>query len=104
MSAATQPPFGGPPRRSPRRTGSPSTTSSRSRRRRRVAGLLALAPLAAALALPGVGGAAVTAPHSIGVFPSRDFVHVEGYDPGQHVTVTVHHDPALLRSLSNTGQ
>ena len=81
MSAGTQPPFEGPPTRSPRRAGSSPTASAGSRRRTRIAGLLAAVPLAAALALPGVGGAAVTAPHNIGAFPSRDFVHIEGYDP-----------------------
>jgi hypothetical protein len=72
--------------------------------RTRLAGLAVAASATAALAWSAPGNAAVTAPHFINVFPSRDFVHVEGYDPGQRVTVTVHHDPSLISSLSNAGQ
>ena len=72
------------------------TASQALRRRRRVA-----ASATAALAFSATGNAAVSAPHFINVFPSRDFVHLEGYNPGQDLTVTVHHDPALITSLSN---
>jgi hypothetical protein len=61
-------------------------------------------PLTLGLALAGSSGAAVTAPHFINVFPSRDFVHIEGYTPGDTVTVDLQHDPALITSLSNAGQ
>jgi centrosomal CEP192-like protein/HYDIN/CFA65/VesB family protein len=87
-----------------------SPQRARSRRSRvgrsagRIAALAGGALAALALASPATSGAAVTAPHFINVFPSRDFVHIEGYTPGDEVTVTVHHDPALITSLSNAGQ
>src|SRR5690242_6747098 len=73
------------------------------RRKRTIgAGVLA-ASATAALAFSATGDAAVSAPHFINVFPSRDFVHLEGYNAGQDLTVTVHHDPDLVTSLSNPG-
>ena len=71
---------------------------------KRFAAFVGAVPVVLALALPATSGAAVSAPHFINVFPSRDFVHIEGYNPGDQVTVTVHHDPALITSLSNAGQ
>jgi len=67
-------------------------------RRKRFGGVAVAASAAAALAMTATGDAAVTAPHFMNIFPSRDFVHIEGYDPGEQVTVTVHHDAALIRS------
>jgi hypothetical protein len=53
---------------------------------------IAIAAVAAgALAAPAAANAAVSAPHSIIVFPSRDFVSTTGYTPGDHVTVEVQH-------------
>ena len=71
---------------------------------KRFAAFVGAVPVVLALALPAASGAAVSAPHFINVFPSRDFVHIQGYNPGDQVTVTVHHDPALITSLSNAGQ
>src|SRR4051794_29751855 len=81
--------------------GSPRARSSRLKR---LASLAVGVPLALALALPATSGAAVGAPHFINVFPSRDFVHIEGYTPGDKVTVEVKHDPAVITSISNAGQ
>ena len=95
-----------------RRAASPGEPTAASRRyrtdallsRRRLGGLAVAASATAALVWSATGSAAVSAPHFINVFPSRDFVHIEGYNPGDEVTVTVHHDPALITSLSNAGQ
>ena len=52
-------------------------------RHKRIAGAGVLAASAtAALAFRATGSAAVSAPHFINVFPSRDFVHIEGYNAG----------------------
>ena len=74
------------------------------RGRTRLAGIAVAASASAALVWSATGNAAVNAPHFINVFPSRDFVHIEGYTPGAQVKVTVHHDPALITSQSNAGQ
>jgi len=74
------------------------------RGRTRLAGIAVAASASAALVWSATGNAAVNAPHFINVFPSRDFVHIEGYTPGQRVTVAVHHDPNVITSLSNANQ
>jgi hypothetical protein len=52
----------------------------------------AIAAVAAvALAAPAAADAAVDPPHSIIVFPSRDFVSTTGYTPGDQVTLEVQH-------------
>ena len=97
-----------------RRSGAVAGTSGRPARRAggigavrgrtRLAGIAVAASASAALVWSATGNAAVNAPHFINVFPSRDFVHIEGYTPGAQVKVTVHHDPALITSQSNAGQ
>src|SRR3954469_181274 len=74
------------------------------RGRTRLAGIAVAASASAALIWSATGNAAVTAPHFINVFPSRDFVHIEGYEPGAQVKVTVRHDPTAITSLTNAGQ
>src|SRR3954462_14621920 len=54
-------------------------------KRARTAGLAAGVATVVALAVPGLASAAVTARHFINVFPSRDFVHIEGYRSGDEV-------------------
>src|SRR4051812_29402821 len=59
---------------------------TRARGRTRLVGAAVAASATAALVWSATGSAAVTAPHFINVFPSRDFVHIEGYNAGDKVT------------------
>src|SRR4051794_14789730 len=90
--------------RAPRGSVVGDATGARRRGRNRLMGLGAALPAALALALPAAAGAGVTAPHFVNVFPSRDFVHIEGHTPGQDVRVEVKHDSAKITSLSNANQ
>ncbi len=85
-----------------RHTTTPSRTApargrpNRSTRRARTAILLAGVSAVASLAAPGLAGAAVTTPRDIISFPARDFVSATGYDVNQPVTVEVEHPSGVI--------
>ena len=64
--------------------------------------------LAAALAAPATSpaAAAISAPpaagHNITVFPDRDFVHVDGYPPGQALTIRVVRNGTVVGTASGS--
>src|SRR5437867_1756540 len=64
--------------------------------------------LAAALAAPAASpaAAAISAPpaagHNITVFPDRDFVHVDGYAPGQALTIRVVRNGTVVGTASGS--
>jgi hypothetical protein len=62
----------------------------------RVASLVAGVAALVALVAPGAASAAVTAPHNVISFPSRDFVSASGYNINQPVTVEVQHPSGTI--------
>jgi len=75
VSGITKAPLGAAIRRA---RGQTTRGGPAARTRGRIAGAMA-AGAVAALALPGLASAAVTAPHNVIAFPQRDFVSASGF-------------------------
>jgi chitobiase/beta-hexosaminidase-like protein len=76
-------------------------SGTRVARRRTRAIITTAAALAAASALAGPAGAAVTSPHSINVFYHRDFVQGSGFQAGDRVTVDVLRNGTVIGTAAN---
>jgi hypothetical protein len=83
-----------------------SAAPAAARRRRALAASASAAALTAAAIGAGPAAAAITAPpaagHNITVFPDRDFVHVNGYAPGQTLTIRVVRNGTVVSSATGT--
>ena len=77
------------------------TSGPRVARRRTRALITTAGALAAAAALAGPAGAAVTSPHSINVFYHRDYVQGSGFQAGDLVTVEVLRNGTVIGTAAN---
>src|SRR6476646_4890878 len=100
VARITMAPGGATNRRAPVRTTRGRTTASRWGR---ITGLLAAVVPLLALALPGVAGADVTAPHDVITFPQRDFVSASGFAIADRYTVEVLHPNSVTPVGTVTG-
>lgn len=94
------------PTRSPARAPATRVASAAAGRCRALVVSASAALIAAAALGAGPAGAAINAPpaagHNITVFPDRDFVHVDGYAPGQALTIRVVRNGTMVGTASGT--